>query len=468
MTLSCKMHVFCLLALVLLPLTAHAEQGAMRDILAHTLKTNPSLVVQRQALATQIEDTEQAFAFLLPSLAADGNVTGFRSDPDPGGRDHGVEKNLELSLSQFLYRGGQTDEGIRQQLNLLKAQEFVYRAAVQDVFVDVITAAAQLDFARKAASLTEQNAAVIARQTESVKAGFEYGELTRTDVAQARSRYARAYSDVIRANGDLESALAGYTEITNINAPTGFTFSDVSALIPDEKQAYIDRVLQWNPEVVSQLYTIEGARRGVKAAKGVLMPQLELVGGVSKTYEPIASNLDDRSGASLGITASLPIFNRGLNRSDIRKSQTALYSQKAVMDDIRYRLRSQAVTQWYAYIAANAEIEAREQQVRAAQIAKEGVSSELGAGTRSVLDVLDADQELIDARNALLAAQRDQIIASYRMVSLMGQLTPEAFSLTDQTLNHPQLVGDGFGKSFGQLFDPLVKVKNAVIEAVGG
>lgn len=443
------------------------DQAGMRSILGHTLQTNPSLATQRQILNNQVEEVEQAFAFFLPSISAEGGLNGYNVDPDPGRNNDGLEKSLGLTLSQYLYRGGQTDEGIRQQLNLLKASEYEYRQAVQDVFATVIANAARLTFQRDSLSLAQNNERVLRTQLEATEAGFEYGELTRTDLAQAQARLSAARSDIIRAKGDLETAIAQYSELTNRQPPTIIDITPIDDLLVGERDAIVNQVLTQNLEIVSQLYNIEAARRAVNASRAVLRPQIEMTGDLTKTYDPI-SGLDSTGGATLGVRASLPIFNRGLNRSDIRQSNNSLYAQKATLDQLRFNLRSQAVTAWQNYQTALAELESRRQQVRASEIAREGVDQERQSGTRTVLDVLDANQELQDARNALLAARRDRIIASYDLLALMGQLSPEAFSLEDQTLNHPQLVGDSLSKSFGHLINPLLKVKNAFIETVSG
>ena len=455
----------CLFMMCCLAGFAHAEPG-MRPILDQTLQSNPSLHVQRQSLTSQIEEVEQAYAFLYPSVDAEAALNGFSSDSDPGSDRDGVEKTMGLTLSQYLYRGGQTDNGIIRQLNLLKAEEYEYRNSVQDVFNTVIANAARLRFQRNSLSLAVNNAERLAHQYESARAGFEVGELTRTDVAQAEARLAEARSEIIRVQGALYQAEAEYSEVTNKQPPKQFHIADIAALIPQNRDEMVDMVLAGHPEIIAQMYRVEAANRAVGAAKGVLYPQLELRGDLTQSYDT-QSGLDEQGGGVIGVRASLPLFNRGINRSEIRQSQSDLYAEKAELDQLRFSYRSDAVTAWQAYQTARSELGARDSQLRAAQIALEGVTAERKSGTRTVLDVLDANQELLDARNALQEAQRDQIIASYELLALTGLLTPEAFSLQDPTLNHPQLVGDSFGKTFGQLANPLLKVRNAAVEALG-
>ena len=325
---------------------------------------------------------------------------------------------------------------------MLRAEEDILadRARLSSVEQDVLLSAlvAYVDVVRDKAvvELNTNNERVLGRQLEATSDRFRVGEVTRTDVALARSRLSRATADLIRARGNLKDSRATFLNIVGVAADELEDVDPVSDLPASERDAVA--------QARSDSFAVVGARHGELAAKhrvaeiaGELRPTVSLSGQVNRALELDDSNVENDR---LELTGRLtvPLYQSGAVSSRVRAAKhTVVQRRNEFLQAVRAATTT-ATKRWEDYKTAEAGISAISEAVRAARIALEGVEQEALVGSRTVLDVLDAEQELLDARVGLVRARRDLVVATYALRSAVAKLTAGSLNL-DVPLYDPRV-----------------------------
>jgi TolC family type I secretion outer membrane protein len=288
---------------------------------------------------------------------------------------------------------------------------------------------AYLDVVRDGArvELTRNNEQVLQRQLQATRDRFQVGEVTRTDVAQAEARLARANSDRSTAEGDLQISRATYERVVG-NQPGKLEPPPPLPPLPTSLDEAAQAALRENPDLQRANYNEEAAKQAVRAALGVLYPSVNLVGRIQRTDEQVTEELQTRND-SIVAQVIVPLYQSGTEYAAVRQAKE-LRSQRMLDIEQARRVATEAARQsWEALLAARERIKGRSEQVRASEIALEGVRQEAAVGSRTTLDVLDAEQELLDSRVALVIADRDAYVAAYRVVASIGRLSAERLAL---------------------------------------
>lgn len=419
----------------------------LSQVLRMAYLNNPALNSGRADLLATQEELPQAQAGWKPTVTADADVTNNNSD-DGDTDESNTSKGVGLTLTQPLYRGGRTVAQSASARAVIEARSQLLRAQEQDIFEAV--AVAYMDVVRDEAllDLRRQNQDLQSRQLKATKDRFEVGELTKTDVSQSDARLAGAEADVIDAQGNLNSSRATFEQVTGV-APGKLAPPDVRLTVPDNLAAATTQAEQSSPLVLSAINAHRASENDVDGVYGELLPQVGLFAGVDRTYDPPSGLSDDRTDRNIGIEASIPLYEAGAVRSRVRQAKHVANSRYLDILDTKRRSREDAIRSWEDLQAARAQIKSREAQVEAARIAQEGVKQEAEFGARSVLDALDADQELLDAQVALVSARRDEVVAQFSLLSTLGLLTPDVLGFGGETIN----LGGQLQKKERQYFD---------------
>lgn len=410
-----------------------SEEGAVAQlavVLQWAYENNPTLRAARVELKAVQEEMPQAMGGWKPTVDASGNISSVKIDGSNFGGEGTTSKEMELGFSQPLYRGGRTIAAMGSAEERILAQRSLLKALEQDVLLGVATA--YMDVVRDSAllDLSRNNENVLAKNLEATKDRFDVGELTRTDVAQSEARLARAKADRISASGDLQSSKAAYEQIVG-RRPGKLVSPVLQFPIPDGLDESIDFAEKNNPSVLAARYLHESAEEDVDGVFGELLPELALVGSWNRQYDPQPGLLKESTTRTVALQASIPLYQAGSVRSRVRQAKHTANQRYLEILESRRDVRQQVITNWENLAAAEAEILSRQAQVEAARLAQEGVQEENALGARSVLDVLDADQEYLDAQAALVSAQRNKVVAEFALAATLGLLTPENLGTAD-------------------------------------
>ncbi len=406
---------------------------ALLDALRTAYLNNPTLRAARAEMRATSEFLPQAQSGWMPQSDLTGTVTTADIDPETTG-DGTTSKNLALSVTQPLYRGGRTVSGIDSAENRIMAQGAILNATEQQLLLDVATAYMNVVRDKAFVELNQSNIAVVSRQLDASKNRFEVGEVTRTDVAQSESRLARAQANRTTAIGNLKSSLARYEEL--VGAPAAdLKHVDAHFAFPDTLDDATTAADKSNPTVLATEYLHQSAEKDIGVVFGELLPELGLAASVDKTWDPQPGNADDETVSSLSLIATVPLYEGGFTRSRVREAKYTANRRYIEILEARRAARQNVISSWETWKASQAEIESRKSQVEANRVAQEGVRQEAELGTRTILDALDADQEYVDSQVALVSAQRDEVVAAFALARSMGMLTPQTLGFADVAYN---------------------------------
>ena len=259
---------------------------------------------------------------------------------------------------------------------------------------------------------------------------FNVGEVTRTDVAQAESRLAAGRSQVLTAEANYKASVATYRQVIGTDPRNLTPGTPVDRFSPHTLPAAVSTATASHPSVTMAQYNVDAATLAVKVAEGQLYPTLSVQGSFTQSWlSTQALSIMNQYDASLLGTLSVPIYQGGAEYSAIRQAKETLGKTRLDLDTARDAVRQNVVQSWGQLDAAKSNIDATTSQVQAAEIALNGVREEARVGQRTTLDVLNAQQELVNARVALVTAQRDRVVASYTLLAAVGGLYPEVLGL---------------------------------------
>ena len=408
------------------PVSAQAESilGAM----AKAYENNPDLNAARAGLRATDEGVAIAKSGYRPTVSAGIDVTATDTYPTSAGpgtpSQDGVDAALSVSVNQTVFDGFQTRNAVLgAQSDVFAGQESL-RDTEQDILLSAVEAFMNVVRDRQIVSIRRQNLEFLREQLNAADARFQVGEGTRTDVAQARASLAASEAGLTAAVAQLRSSEAVYVQIVG-TAPDGSLTpqSASSGILPASLDVAIVSGLAEHPLVRSAQYALNSADFGVKQAEGALLPGVSVNGSFGQDLE----TGDYQSSVTAQLT--VPIYQGGRTSAQVRQNKELLSQARINVDVARNNLRQAIVTAWTQYEASRAQIQANRSQIEASNLALSGVIEERDVGQRTTLDVLNAQQDVLNARESLAQAERDAIVAGYSVLSTTGRLTVERLGL---------------------------------------
>jgi len=412
-----------------------ASAQSLTEALSAAYNNNPTLGAQRAALRATDEGVPQALSGWRPTVTLTNNagrsIVDFQNNPN-GRSDLILSPNTTtLTATQPLYRGGRTTASTKAAEANVQAGRAVLTNTEQTILLQVVTA--YMDVLRDNAvlQLNRNNEQVLGKQLDAGRDRFRVGEITRTDVSQAESRLARARSDRQQAEGNLTSSRATFQRVVG-EMPATLQPPPLLAGLPASEEAATAIALEENPQVVASLFTEEASRYDIRAVSGALLPTVNFSGVATRSWDTGTNpNLRlDQFQALLGI--SIPLYEAGNTYSQVRQRRQINSQRMVQVEETRRLVRQNVIQAWENLNTARAVIVARKAQVSSSTVALDGVTQEAQVGSRTTLDVLDAEQELLDASVALVRAERDEFVASYTLQSATGRLTARSLGLPVQ------------------------------------
>src|ERR1700746_2117121 len=427
------------------PALADTIQGA----LVQAYQGNPQLNAQRAQVRSTDEAVPQALSGYRPkvSIAASGGYQ-YTDETLAGTRIHQAAppSSAALNVTQNLYNGNQTANKTR----AAEAQVSGAREALRVLEQGVLFSAASvyMDYLRDSATVevNKSNVRVLEQTLKQTRDRFNVGEVTRTDVAQSEAQLAAGKTQELQSESNLVTTRANFRRIIGNEPENLAPGSPVDRYLPPTLSGAIEISLIENPNVTAAMYGIDVNFLQVKVNEGALLPTVSIQASVQQAYEQTL--ITPRSfGASAVAQVSVPIYQGGTEYSLIRQSKESLAQQRLNLDTTRDQSRANTVTAWGQLVAGKAQVASAQSQVTASEVALNGVREEAKAGQRTTLDVLNAQQALVNARVSLVTAQHDRVVASYSVLSAIGRLSPQVMNLPTNTYDpsvHYQQIRDAW------------------------
>ncbi len=384
------------------------------------------------------------------------NRGGFTATNTPSGNpattyDNFISRQVLLQATQPIYRGGRTEAATRRAINTVQAARAQTFSVETDVFTSVVTAFLDVVRDQNLLEVARNNEQVLRKQLEATRDRFRVGEVTRTDVAQAESSLAQAIAQRITAEGTLETSRSTYTRVVG-HPPERLIMPSERPALPATRDEALALAATNNFNVISANFTEAAARDNVDVVRSQLLPQVSIVGSIGRSVSPSIT----QSGATTDTGAvvaqmTVPLYEGGSVYAQTRQAQQTVGQRRSQVDVARRAAVQNAASAWETLQAARASIASFVTAVRAAQIALQGTQQEALVGSRTVLDVLIAEQQLFTTQSQLVTAQHDAALAEYTLVAAIGRLVAPALKLPVELYNmehHYKLVKDkwfGFG-----------------------
>ncbi|MBK18884.1 MAG: type I secretion protein TolC [Rhodospirillaceae bacterium] len=435
-------------------LSASAE--TLKEALAKAYLGNPNLEAARAELRSVDEGVPEALSGWRPTLTLDYDIGKSRNfvpntTSSFGESQNRTPKTASVSVEQNVFNGWRTESGIESAEQAVLSQRAQLLSTEQRIMLD--TGTSYMDVIRDEAvlKLNQSNERVLRRQLEATRDRFEVGEVTRTDVAQAESRLSRAIADRIQAEGALTISRAAYRSVVGDFPGTLGSASPLGGL-PANKTEAMSFAKAGNPDVKVAQHNERSAKTAIKSAEGALYPSVDIEGELTRRDQ--LSSPDSRTEeASITASFSVPLYQAGGVSARIRAAKQSWSQARKDLDAAIRTAVQEAAQSWERYATARAQLDAFTAEVRAAEIALEGVKQEAQVGSRTVLDVLDAEQELLDARVSLVRARRDVTVASLEVRRAVGTLVASKLDLGvklyDPSINYKNARDRWFGTSIG-------------------
>jgi len=418
---------------------AGAGQSALAapldQVLATTYVTNPVLAAQRAQLRATDEGVPQALAGWRPTVtvsASAGRGTYFSNMVPNRFEATRNPRSGALTLTQPLYSGGRTVAATAQAEASVQAERAKLRATEQSVLLASTNAYLNVVRDEQVLALSINNEQVLRRQLEATDERFRVGELTRTDLSQAEARLARAVADRIGAEGTLKTSRANYLNAVGAS-PDGLTLPAMPVGLPARLDDATATALADNPSVVAADRAADAAREGVDVVFGELLPTVSVQADISRTLDTgtlSSAEVYSTTAKEVLLNLSVPLYEGGGTYARLRAAKQTASQRRIESDQARRDAVESASKAWESLESARAQVRSYEAQVRASDVALAGVREESKVGSRTVLDVLNAEQELFDARVALAKAQHDQLAAAFQLKAAEGQMTADGLGLT--------------------------------------
>ena len=417
-----------------------ASADTLEGSLVQAYQNNPSLNSQRASVRATDEGVPQALAGYRPKVTVNGSIGQQYFDTTTRSQTFGVGNNYTqlsgnmtpsnygITATQTLYNGFQTSNKTRQAESQVQSARETLRVIEQTVLLNAVTAYMNLLRDSAILDLQRRNVEVLQEQLRQTRDRFNVGEVTRTDVAQSESRLAAGRSQVLSAEAAYKASVATYRQVIGVEPGKLAPGSPVDRFSPHDLPQSIGVATATHPAVSSAQYNVDAALLQVKVAEGALYPTLSVQGNVQQSYESSLLQLKTFNASVIG-QLSVPLYQGGAEYSLIRQAKETLGQRRLDLDVARDQVRQTVVQSWGQLDAAKANIEATQANVQASEIALNGVREEARVGQRTTLDVLNAQQELVNARVSLVTAQRDRVVASYTLLAAVGRLSPQVLAL---------------------------------------
>ena len=427
------MKKFIVSALFLSSITiSQAQAQTVFEALSDTYNTNPTLQAQRAYLRAIDENVAIAKSGFRPTVAITGSYTNTDISHDNYNQAQDANNaSGSAVIKQPLFNGLSTLNSVRAADKNVKAEQQNLSNVEQSVFLNAATAYFNVVQNAAIVDLQRNNEKLLKRKLEETTERFNVGDVTRTDVSQAKARYAQAQAATISAEGDLEASKAIYKQVIGSEPKTLSEPKNLSKYVPNNFNDALAYAKEHNFAVLAAKETLSAKDYTVSANQGSLLPQVSLEGSANTNRTDYDAIIKDhkQDNFQFGVNMNVPLYDAGENRAKIRQSKY----QKWQAQELLLQAERQAVsdiTQAWEYMASNhARIKSIKEQIKANKIALEGVQKEETLGNRTILDVLDAYNELLTSEVNEVKARRDYFVSAMQVLVAMGKLTANDLNL---------------------------------------
>ena len=414
-------------ALVLaMSLVAPSSAETLRQAFTRAFQTNPEIQAARAALEAADYQIQVARAGSHPSVFLNGSAGRARWGVTSslfhlvGASLATNEYEYGIGVSQPLWQGGRITSEIRAAQNQVSQRLAHLHEIEQRVFLSVVAAYTSVYLDQQVLGLEQHNEELLFQHLESTQARLRNGEATRTDLAEAQARLEQAKSEVIAARGQLANEEARFVEV--VGSKPGFLTAPAATHPLPHSLAETEALASENFSVIAARFGIREAHQTIETVRSAALPEIQLIGSYGRAYNP-EFGFTRLNTASILLSVSVPLYSGGVTRSRIRVARAVLRENRENARTVLREALAQATQSWQRYVTAGARLRALRSQVTAEKVAYHGVVAEHRQGVKTLLNVLNAEQELLASEVSYVSAKAERVVAGYAIRAAVGNLT---------------------------------------------
>lgn len=408
-----------------------AQAEDIFEVLAKTYTTNPTLQAERASLRAVDENVALAKSDYRPNVSLKGSYRDGENKIKKGVGTGGDYDSLNGSanISQPVFSGFSTVNSVKAADRMVKAAQNNLANVEQNILVEASTAYLDVVQNRAIVELQKNNEELLLKKLDETLERFKVGEVTRTDVSQARARHSQAVSDRIASEGTLQASIASYIELTGSEPEDLTEPTKIKDFVPQNYDDALKIAMDNNYTVKQAQQTFAARGYEVYANTGALFPSVSLDGSTGRTKSERESLKTTTDNTEWGINLNVPLYTGGATRAKIRQSKYQKWQAQEGVLEARRAVKAAVKSYWEVMKSNESQLNAIGEQIKANAIALEGVQKEEALGNRTILDVLDAYQELLNSKVNDVKARRTYYVSAMNLLASMGKMTAKELKL---------------------------------------
>ena len=434
----------------LLVATSVASNTYSADIfgaMSSAYNNNPTLQASRAYLRSVDENVAIAKSGFRPNLSLQGSYKDTHLHNDVYETTSGYDESVSAVVSQSLFSGFSTYNSVKAAKEGVKAEQSNLSNMEQQVLLEASTAYLNVLRDTSIVELQKNNEKLLKKRLDETLERFNVGEVTRTDVAQAEARHSQAISDVIAAEGNLAASKAIYVQVIGSDPENLVEPEGIASLFPLTFEDALSYAKENNYSLKAAKSALESKKHTVSANVGALLPSVDVsaMNARGQSYNPQSKDPETNS-YSWQVSMTVPLYNSGQTRAKIRQSKYQKWQAHEQVLEAERAMISAVNSNWEYMVSNKARIKSVQDQIKAYAIALDGVQQEEALGNRTVLDVLDAYQALLNSNVEEVRARRDYYVSGMQLLLSMGKLTAQDLKLDVKIYDAKQHSKDTAGK----------------------
>ncbi|MDC0864551.1 TolC family protein [Rickettsiaceae bacterium] len=426
------MHKKALLLCTLLFYITTASALTMEQALVSAYNHNEDLKISRTEFLTEIESFPRALAGFMPHISANFSSTNSRISERGSNQPNSDSKVFakSITLDQPIFDGWSSVAELKSAQSSVLASRSGYYAKEQDTFLKIINTYLDCVETKEKYEISKVSVASNKTQLKSVEVRLKLGESTKTELASAREGFATAEANEAFAYANYETAKANFDQVFGIEA-VNVQMPELPSGLPESLEFLKEKAASMNPSIDSARNKVKASKAAEYASQGVLLPKASFQIKSSRTkYNPKNQLSSDATETNSTLSVTVPILAKGgIEYSDIRRAKYQLRQNVMNLDSIMKQVKSRVKSNWSEFNAAKLRVVATAQAVSAAEIAYAGTTQEKKLGTKTVIDVLRAEEKLHKALESKVEARKALVLSAYKIKSLIGELTAKSMKL---------------------------------------
>jgi len=407
-----------------------SKADTLMDSLNSAYLNNPKLNAERAKMRSTKEEKRESVSEFLPSVT----ISGYRSEQD------NTEGNLadsslkpkedSMLIEQKIFQGGSGVANFMKKKHGQSLGEFKLKKAEQEILLEAAKAHSNLLLNKKKLNINLINIDLLERQVETDQNRLEKGEISLTDLAQSESSLAGAKAQLIAAQNDLVTSKANFEKVIGKKPTENIQeIRDLNLNLPESLAAAYSISNSENPDLQIAMLEYKQAKLDVVIAGAELSPTAKLSYKVAK-QEDMSSTVQERTQQTVTATATWPLFSGGSNLFGLRKNQEIRNQKELLLEDSKKQNQTDVANAWSNYQSSKSVLDSIRSQVKAAEIANEGITLEYESGnSRTTLEVIQSRSILLNSRINLATSERDFLVSQFNLLSAVGRLTAKHFNL---------------------------------------